>query len=114
MAAQFGGSTNEGGGGKCRRQKVSTSLPSDFQKLDNDARRRDRKRKTRDDTEMTGTSQVRSRMVRSMQVWKNHPMHCSNSANRVMNMLQTVSMVRLWIIMEEGDVSRCYDVVVDE
>ena len=45
IAVQFGGSTNEGDGGKCRRQKVSTSFSSDFQKLDNDAKRKDRQRK---------------------------------------------------------------------
>ena len=41
IAVQFGGSTNEGGGGKCRRQKASTSV---LQRLP-EAKRKDRQRK---------------------------------------------------------------------
>ena len=102
MAVQFGGSTNEGGGGKCRRQKVSTSFFSDFQKLNNDAKRKDRKRKISDITEMTGRSQVRSHTVRSMQDWKIHPKHCKKSANKATDISRAVSIVRLWSIIVGG------------
>ena len=39
-AVMFGKSADDGGAGNCRR-KMSISFSSDFQKLDNDAKRKD-------------------------------------------------------------------------